>query len=80
MLGLASFGAYRHQFIISPFTVHRHALAALRQDPAVQEVLKLPLTPGQPVLSIVDGGQVHFKARFDNPVFRIVLFEMPSTA
>lgn len=66
-LGLAGYGVYRHQFIISPMAVRRHALEALRQDPAVQELLRLPLTPGKPVLSIVDGGQLHFKARSPSP-------------
>lgn len=66
-LGLAGYGAYRHQFVVSPMAVHRQALEALRRDPAVQEVLRLPLTPGKPVLSIVDGGQLHFKARPQMP-------------
>eukprot|EP00892_Ulva_mutabilis_P000289 jgi/Ulvmu1/10260/UM060_0061.1 len=60
-LGLAGYGMYRHQFLVSPTAVHRHALDVLRRDPAVQDVLRLPLTPGKPVLSIVDGGQVHLK-------------------
>lgn len=51
--------------------MHRHALEALRQDPAVQDVLRLPLTPGKPILSIVDGGQVHFKARLTLPAYRV---------
>jgi hypothetical protein len=59
--GLAAYGFFRHQFVVWPGRVHVLALALLRKDPAVREVLQLPLTPEQPVASVVSGGFVQFK-------------------
>ena len=60
-LGLLSYAGFRHQCVISPAAVQHSALRLLRADPAIQEVLRLPLTAETPLLSIADGGRLRFK-------------------
>jgi hypothetical protein len=63
-IGVLSYAAFHYQCVISPTAVHRDALRLLRADPAIQEVLKLPLAAEKPLLSIVDGGRIRFKVQF----------------
>jgi hypothetical protein len=63
MLGLLTYAAYRHQCVISPASVRADALGLLKRDPAICEVLQLPITATGPLLSITDGGHVRFKVR-----------------
>ena len=57
--------------------MHQNALRLLRADPAIREVLKLPLTAETPLLSIVDGGRLRFKVwPSSNFVFLCVCAEL----
>jgi hypothetical protein len=62
--GVAGIVAFRQQFLARPAQVHALAMRLLREDPAVAEVLRLPLAAGRgPVASVVTGGHVWFKVR-----------------
>ena len=62
-LGLAGLMVYRHQFVVQPGQVHALALQLLRDDAAVRATLRLPLTAGHPIASVVTPGSVWFKVR-----------------